>query len=347
MIQARCPRCRVSLERRTPAGVVFYGCPTCRGFAIEVEALKTLLPANEVDAIWKEAAGAGDVGCSHCDMAMESVVRRQGLGTVALDVCRSCQMLWLDAGEWQDVDSNSERKSGVIQVERARDVGTLKILATLVGLPVEREKDMFHSRPWITWATIALCVVASIWGFFNEEFALKYFAHYSSQKFPVSQLTALTSFFLHGGVLHLVFNMYAFWMFGDNVEDHLGKWRYVALLVCATLFGDMLADLLDPRLSDLPGVGASGGIAGLIAYYLVRFPQRRFVVMFLFHTFAIPAMYFGAFYAVTEVVGAFAQIGGASMVSHLAHLGGAGVGVAFALFQRDRFARRSVRKLDA
>ena len=204
------------------------------------------------------------------------------------------------------------------------------MVVTLLGLPLEEEADSFERSPWLTWLTIWCCIVVSALAFHYPDYALKHFAYYNSSPFPYNVLTSITSFFIHANWFHLLFNMYFFWVFGDNVEDELGKLKFLLLLFTAAVSGDMLSGWLDPRMSDMPGVGASGGIAGLVAYYLIRFPYRRFVVMIFFHPFSVPVIYFGAFYFIKECVGAFLQIGGVSSISHLAHLGGALIGVAFA-----------------
>ena len=82
----------------------------------------------------------------------------------------------------------------------------------------------------------------------------------------------MTSFFIHGSLLHLVGNVYFLMVFGDNVENDIGRWRYAALLLAATLAGGFLHIALDVR-PLIPCVGASGGIAGVLTYYALRFPR--------------------------------------------------------------------------
>lgn len=332
-----CPRCTSHLVGRTVKKVRKFACPNHHGFAIEYAELEKLIPAAELRGIWISAKEDPDdaTGCSHCRAPMKTVLRERGIHDLELDLCPRCRVLWLDMGEVHQLAVDTHNR---FAVERATQVPAWKIMVTLVGLPVEKDPDLFHRKPWITWITILLCCLGSIWGFYNPEEAIARFAHYSSHPFPWNIVTGLTSFFIHGSWLHLIFNMYFFWIFGDNVEDHLGKWKYLLLLIAATLTGDLIADLLDPRLASIPGVGASGGISGLIAYYLIRFPYRRFVVMIIFRMITLPALYFGLFYLLKEVIGAFTQIGGISSTSHLAHLGGALVGAGLALFLQDRYA---------
>jgi membrane associated rhomboid family serine protease/Zn-finger nucleic acid-binding protein len=319
-----------------------YSCGKCHGFAVELPVLKGLMPADEVATLQKglDQAPAGNLNCSHCRSPMHVLVKDHGVRDMELDLCRRCEILWLDNGEGQDLSSIETER--VLDFSAAANVPWPKTMMALVGLPVEQDNDFFHRAPYVTWILIFLCCLCSIWAFTDMEYALKTFGHYSSAPFPVNVLTAFTSFFIHGSWPHLIFNMYFFWIFGDNVEDNLGKWKYLLLVFGAALLGDTLADWMDPRLADIPGVGASGGISGLIAYYLIRFPYRRFMFMIFFRMFTVPAVYFGALYVVKEVAGAFAQAGGVSSVSHLAHLGGAAAGIILALWP-SRVSKRPAR----
>ncbi len=104
--------------------------------------------------------------------------------------------------------------------------------------------------------------------------------------------TLLTSMFLHGGWLHLIGNMWFLWIYGDNVEDILGPWRYLVFyLACGMAAGlTHLAFNLD---SSVPTVGASGAIAGVMGGYVRRFPHARIVTLLplfiFFTTIELPA----------------------------------------------------------
>jgi len=87
-------------------------------------------------------------------------------------------------------------------------------------------------------------------------------------------LTFLTSFLLHSGVFHLLGNVYFLLVFGNNVEDWLGKWRFLLLLLCATLIGDVV-HVFGNADSTTPCIGASGGISGVVAFYALKFPRVR------------------------------------------------------------------------
>jgi len=113
--------------------------------------------------------------------------------------------------------------------------------------------------------------------------------------FPVdSYWPFLTHQFLHGGWLHIIFNMWTLWIFGDNVEDRMGPLRFgIFYLTCGILAG--VTQLLTNSDSTVPSVGASGAIAGVLGAYLLFFPTARLVVMF-------PIFFFPFFFEVPAVL---------------------------------------------
>ena len=129
----------------------------------------------------------------------------------------------------------------------------------------------------------------------------------------------VTYAFLHGSMLHLLFNMFALYMFGGAIEQVFGSRRYLAYyLVCVV--SAALAQLLVAKLTGgfYPTVGASGGVFGLLLAYGLYFPNNR--VMLLFPPIPMPARVFVLVYAVLELV--MGVSGAQSGVAHFAHLGG-------------------------
>jgi len=129
----------------------------------------------------------------------------------------------------------------------------------------------------------------------------------------------VTYAFLHGSMLHLLFNMFALYMFGGAIEQVFGSRRYLAYyLVC--IVSAALTQLLVAMMTGgfYPTVGASGGVFGLLLAYGLYFPNNR--VMLLFPPIPMPARVFVALYAVLELV--MGVTGAQSGVAHFAHLGG-------------------------
>ena len=141
-------------------------------------------------------------------------------------------------------------------------------------------------------------------------------------------LTLLTSQFLHGGVLHLGFNMLYLWIFADNVEDRLGPLRFVCLYLGSGVVAAIAQVLVAPR-SSIPMVGASGAIAGVLGAYLLLFPSAKVVTLvplgWFWETVELPAFVFLGFWFLLQwiqgltTIGQVADVGG---VAFWAHIGG-------------------------
>lgn len=145
------------------------------------------------------------------------------------------------------------------------------------------------------------------------------------------QVFALLSFmFLHGGFWHLLGNMWSLYIFGDNVEDHLGPLRYTAFyLLCGLASG--LSHLLIHRYSNIPTIGASGAIAGVMGAYFILYPRSRVLtlipILFIPYFIEIPAYFFLGIWFVLQFLNA-AGGGAAGGVAWWAHIGGFVFGMA-------------------
>ena len=151
-------------------------------------------------------------------------------------------------------------------------------------------------------------------------------------------LTIVSAMFLHASPLHLAGNMLFLWIFGDNVEEVLGTFRYLlAYLACGA--AGTLAQIAAAPDSLIPSLGASGAIAGLMGAYIVWFPRNRVRVLFFNFLTVMPAfVVIGAWIAIqlVEGYGSIGRLGEVGGVAYLAHLGGAATGLVIALFYRER-----------
>jgi membrane associated rhomboid family serine protease len=147
--------------------------------------------------------------------------------------------------------------------------------------------------------------------------------------------TFFTSFFLHANAWHLISNLYFLIVFGRAVERDVRPMRWLLVLFVSAFAGDLLDILIDPR-GDLPTIGASGGISGLLAYYTLKFPNASLGIMIRFVWVPLPAWLFFGLWIIIQLGGAAQQMGGVGNVASLAHLGGVGAGVVFWLLWKDQ-----------
>ncbi|MDH5673031.1 MAG: rhomboid family intramembrane serine protease [Myxococcales bacterium] len=144
-----------------------------------------------------------------------------------------------------------------------------------------------------------------------------------------SLATPLTSMFMHGGIMHLASNMWFLHIFGDNVEDRLGRGRFLLFYVLCGLLAAAAQMLVDPS-SEVPMVGASGAIAGVLGAYFRLFPGARVVALLPIFIFFIvrelPAFFFIIVWFLLQLVsgiGSLSYVGEASGgIAFFAHIGG-------------------------
>jgi membrane associated rhomboid family serine protease len=137
-------------------------------------------------------------------------------------------------------------------------------------LPIERHNPLSRT-PW----TVYLLIAANALIFFALFFRPSYGGVVTRFGFTPAEfvpLTLATSMFLHGGLLHLLGNMFFLYMFGDNVEDRLGAFRFLLLYFACGLAASMAQYLSGPD-STVPMIGASGAISGVVGAYMVFFPR--------------------------------------------------------------------------
>jgi membrane associated rhomboid family serine protease len=157
-------------------------------------------------------------------------------------------------------------------------------------------------------------------------------------------VTAFTSMFMHGGLLHIASNMLYLWVFGDNIEDAMGPGRFLLFYLLCGL-GALAAQIaIDPG-SQTPIVGASGAIAGILGAYLMLFPRGRvkvvtFIVIIPFFL-RLPALIVIGFWIVIQFVSGWASIGpgveeATGGVAYFAHIGGFLTGIILVGFFRKR-----------
>ena len=154
-------------------------------------------------------------------------------------------------------------------------------------------------------------------------------------------LTLFSSMFLHGGFLHLFGNMLYLWIFGNNIEDTLGHFRFFLFYLVCGLFAAAVQVFSDPN-ATVPMIGASGAIAGILGAYLLLFPGARILTLFFIIIFVklirIPAIIILGFWFIIQLLSAGTA---ATNVAFFAHIGGFVSGLILVkLFQPQRSRRK-------
>jgi rhomboid family protein len=171
----------------------------------------------------------------------------------------------------------------------------------------------------------------------------------SGQALTGVALPYLTSMFLHGGWLHLIGNMWYLWIFGDNVEDRLGHGRFVIFYLTAGLAGGVVHTIANSY-AQVPTVGASGAIAGVLGAYLILYPHARVLtlvpIFFFIQIIELPALLVLGLWFLLQFVEGATAVGTAAAsgggVAWWAHVGGFVTGAGLILLMTKSGRRRRV-----
>lgn len=211
-------------------------------------------------------------------------------------------------------------------------------------MPLGDDNTGRRSVPIVTYALIAINVLVFLlemsggdpfiiqWSFIPAEFVAS----------PATEfVTLFTSMFMHAGTVHLAGNMLYLWIFGDNVEDNFGQVKFVIFYILSGLAATAL-QLFFTADSNIPNLGASGAIAGVMGAYLLMFPGRRINVLVGRMITQMNALIVVGFWFVLQLFSgigsldpALADTGG---VAYMAHIGGFVAGFLLAFLFRDRRA---------
>jgi len=203
-----------------------------------------------------------------------------------------------------------------------------------------RDDNPTEITPVVTVGFIVLCVLVFLYEISlpeqkNEAFVYMYGA-IPAVLFGYVQLppefvslpvyaTLISSMFLHGGWMHLVGNMLYLWIFGNNIEDVMGHGKFIVFYLLCGVLAALSYGLIDPT-SEIPMVGASGAIAGVLGAYLLLYPHARVLVLVPFGfigTFYIPAMVVLGLWFLMQLLSGGMSVGHEGEgVAFFAHIGG-------------------------
>ena len=216
-----------------------------------------------------------------------------------------------------------------------------------------KDDNPTSSKPIITYFLIGSCTLIFLMQFSSEAYQTgRLFYSYglipsvlmSHNELPLdlyvvpSFITIFTSMFMHGGFMHLIGNMLYMWIFADNNEDNLGPLKFLIFYLLAGVGAAMTQVLVDTQ-SQIPMVGASGAIGGVLGAYLINHPKAKVLVLIPFGFFSqiikIKALYVLGFWFILQ----FISSGGG--VAYAAHIGGFVSGMILILFFNKKGKRKN------
>lgn len=373
----KCPVCNSDeLKDEFYERKVNFRCANCGGRLMTVSALRSLSGDRKfIDLLWQLAKyGYSEAGrtCPGCGETMRKVTLPLCGTGIELDLCCACQLVWFDPSELERIPlAELEKKKDLppkvreilamkrIRTEEERLNKELKgsqgsqdapdeewkYIPALLGMPVEVDAPAVDRLPVITWSLAILCLAVFALTFFSGlPDSIQKWGFIPAQWDRYYGLTMITSMFLHGGLIHLLGNLYFLMVVGDNVEDEFGRMKYIFLVIGSGLCALLLHSGFDPH-SEIPCIGASGFISGIIASYAVCFPKarlsflifpRNFILSMLTGRlwFSIPAWAMFGLWILFQILMSSGAKSSAGGVAYMSHIGGAAAGVIFAVCHR-------------
>ena len=216
-----------------------------------------------------------------------------------------------------------------------------------------RDDNPTTSKPIVTYFIIGLCILIFLIQFSSQSYKTgNIFYSYGlipsvlmgHNQLPIdlyaipAWLSVFTSMFMHGGFMHLAGNMLYMWIFADNIEDNLGTSRFLIFYFLSGVGAAMTQVLIDTH-SQVPMVGASGALGGILGAYLINYPNAKVLVLIPFGFFSqlikIRALYVLGFWFILQ----FISSGGG--VAYAAHIGGFISGIILILFFNKKNLKKS------
>ena len=216
-----------------------------------------------------------------------------------------------------------------------------------------KDDNPTSGRPIVTYFLICLCIVVFLIQLGSQSYKTgQLFYSYGlipsvlmgHNQLPMdlyaipAYVTIFSSMFMHGGFMHIIGNMLYMWIFADNIEDDLGPTKFIIFYLLSGIGAAMTQVLVDTH-SQVPMVGASGAIGGVLGAYLINHPKARVLVLIPFGFFSqlikIKALYVLGFWFILQ----FISSGGG--VAYAAHIGGFVSGMILILFFNKKIKRKS------
>lgn len=197
-----------------------------------------------------------------------------------------------------------------------------------------RDEIKTHRTPIVNYALVVINVLVFLWMFLNSGNLESIYYEYAL--IPSNFLNGIdlgdvkdvfTSMFMHGGWMHLIGNMLYLWIFGDNIEDRLGHIGYLIFYLAGGIAAALLQTLISPS-SQIPMVGASGAIAGVLGAYLVMYPNSRVYTFIPIGFYArvrlMPAVVVLGMWFILQLISGVGSLGALDQggTAYFAHIGG-------------------------
>ncbi len=339
----QCPICKNPLVKITIHDIEIDSCSNCVGAWFDGNELVHYIRKSTIGKK-KEGAAKGETirphfesraqGGGFCPKCNQVIIPFEvGSSGISVLKCENCGGVWVELSQ-MDALRDWYRQAGLIGrltiYSGPREVETLSvgpIGKSFLGL-IEDQNPRRHF-PLATVLIILLNVILFIWALTSpDRVRFLFMVPREVLNYPSENgYTLITSMFMHGGLVHLFGNMYFLWVFGDNIEDRVGMVKYVLIYFCCGIFAGLAHAFFTIR-PEIPTLGASGAVSGIMGGYLLLYPKGRIkifrMISYLYHyrflAINLPIWFFlGVWFFGLQVLYASLKIPG---VAWYAHIGG-------------------------
>ena len=221
-----------------------------------------------------------------------------------------------------------------------------------------KDDNPTSSRPIVTYFLIGLCVVVFLMQLGSQSYRTgQLFYSYGlipsvlmgHDQLPMdlyavpAYMTIFSHMFMHGGWMHLIMNMLFMWIFADNIEDNLGSRNFIIFYILCGIGAAMAHVLMDTH-SQIPMIGASGAISGVLGAYIINHPKARILVLipfFFIFIIKIRALYVLGYWFVLQFINSYTMSSQEGGVAYAAHVGGFVCGMVLILFFNKKTKRKT------
>jgi len=221
-----------------------------------------------------------------------------------------------------------------------------------------KDDNPTSGRPTVTYFLIGLCVVVFLMQLGSQSYKTgQLFYSYGlipsvlmgHDQLPMdiyavpAYVTIFSSMFMHGGWMHLIMNMLFMWVFADNIEDNLGSRNFIIFYILCGIGAAMAHVLMDTH-SQIPMIGASGAISGVLGAYIINHPKARILVLipfFFIFIIKIRALYVLGYWFVLQFINSYTMSSQEGGVAYAAHIGGFVSGMILILFFNKKAKRKT------
>lgn len=283
----------------------------------------------------KNRQGQGSRYCCSCEKPMDEYQLIDDY-PLKIDACRGCDTFWIDIEEINHVKHSKSLQQALMRINK-KFTWRSWLFQLLSKMPVEYNAEP-RQTPWVTYTLLALNFLlfslsytnlnASNWTYSNLP---TIYPFDSVTQFSFSIISAQ---FMHIDLWHILGNMYFLWIIGDNIEDAIGKLRFIILYLGCGAIGFLLEiSLIAYQQKEIYLLGASAAVSALFGMYLIWFRHAKLSVMLFILQFRLPAIVFFLIWLAGNLYGFFLGTPG---IAFLAHLGGFFAGLLAGLIYQKR-----------